>query len=61
MRCEICEKAEGATWVCAGLDVPMLYFCEKHGREHEAECPDVKNGRSRLTNVGSNDRGKDDG
>jgi len=33
---------------CAGLDVPELEFCAKHGREHEKICPDIKEGKSQL-------------
>jgi len=34
LRCEACSAP--ATHVCSSLDEPAVYFCEKHGREHEA-------------------------
>lgn len=49
IRCEVCEGP--ATMVCSGLDVPELAFCEEHGREHEAECPDIARGAAWMSEV----------
>ena len=34
LRCEVCMAT--ATHVCGGLDEPAVYFCERHGKAHEA-------------------------
>lgn len=45
-ECEVCGKP--ATVVCAGLDVPMLAFCARHGAEHARECDDYLHGRAHV-------------
>ena len=47
--CEICEK--DAYNVCSGLDVPALSFCDSCAEIHDADCPDLKSGRSWWTRV----------
>jgi hypothetical protein len=46
-RCEACGYP--ATHICSGLDTPVVYFCDKHGRQHEAD--QVCNGQ--LTRMGA--------
>jgi hypothetical protein len=49
-KCESCGKP--ATHVCSGLDVAALCFCEICARIHRAQCPDVRDERSRVTRMG---------
>lgn len=49
-QCEICGRRPEVC--CSGLDVPMLFFCAEHGREHERICPEVLAGRSRVERCG---------
>ena len=46
-RCEYCEERAVAN--CAGLDIPMLWFCETHAKEHERTCPHIKTGISAMS------------
>ena len=45
-RCEVCEGP--ATVNCSGLDVPIVWFCDKHGTQHEAHCTSIREGSARL-------------
>jgi hypothetical protein len=46
-KCEGCGKP--ATNVCSGLEVPMLPFCQACARLHQAQCPDIRDGRAQMT------------
>lgn len=57
-RCEVC--GEPTTVVCSGLDVPELRFCEKHGVEHEKDCPDIARGAAWISRPGVEPEGWQD-
>jgi hypothetical protein len=45
--CEGCEQRR-PTHTCAGLEVPMLGFCDECAEIHRRTCPEIKAGRATI-------------